>query len=152
MRPGAAPAAASPAGDGNARSHSQVRQYSNNDSTIIADCQPEAWIRGLDSRLGFADSARYSMRNCRSGHRVAARTVMDQAFALRSDRGTRFSGWRATYRSDHHQSIRRRPATRSKCRSLLRRDRECWRHKAAIHRSFVGIGFPIPFSSRPIVA
>jgi len=49
VRPGAAPAAASPAGDGNARSHSQVRQYSNNDSTIIADCQPEAWIRGLDS-------------------------------------------------------------------------------------------------------
>lgn len=42
------------------------------------------------------------------------------------------------YGSEHHQSI---PATTSKCRARLRRARECWRHKTAIHRSFVGIGF-----------
>src|SRR5262245_28994902 len=54
--------------------------------------------------------------------------------------------------SSDHQSIRRSPGTKSKCRSRLKRGRECWRQSAAIHRSFAGMGLVFFFNSRPIAA
>jgi hypothetical protein len=46
-----------------------------------------------------------------------------------------------------HQSSRRRPLTRSKCRSRLKMGRACWRQSAAIHASLEGIGVPDALSS-----
>jgi hypothetical protein len=46
-----------------------------------------------------------------------------------------------------HQSMRRSPGTRSKCRSRLNTGRECWRQRAAIQTSLEGIGVPARLSS-----
>ena len=54
--------------------------------------------------------------------------------------------------SDVHQSSRCTPDTTSKCLSRLNSGRPCWRHRAAIQRSFVGIGFPTFRNSTPIAA
>ena len=47
----------------------------------------------------------------------------------------------------NHQSMRRSPGTRSKCRSRLNTGRECWRQRAAIQTSLEGIGVPARLSS-----
>src|ERR1039458_3422698 len=46
-----------------------------------------------------------------------------------------------------YQPIRCRPATKSNCPSRLSSGRPCWRARAAIQRSFDGIGRPRCFSS-----
>src|SRR5205814_8977163 len=51
-----------------------------------------------------------------------------------------------------YQSRGRTPDTTSKCLSRLNSGRLCWRHRAAIQRSFVGIGFPACPSSTPMAA
>lgn len=53
---------------------------------------------------------------------------------------------------DFHHPILLFPATQSKCRSRLSSGNECWRQRAAIQMSLVGIGLPLRFSSRVISA
>ena len=50
------------------------------------------------------------------------------------------------------KAMRFTPSTKSKWVSLLNTGRECSRANAAIHASFVGIGFPSRFNSKQIFA